>query len=193
MKFLKNYILNIANGKVYFGVESTSEFKTYGVALLDVSLYFMYGDNNLIIENERHIEFIKARLEKERERSMNSSQFFNEVEYAYSWQNELYVEMEKDQVYIEKWSLCTRLTLSEYLELFKSIQDFLLRWRKKEQLVQALKDIASSLIKDQAMGLVCNDYLLNDTDLIRIYFHLNKLDDFDRFLSEIEFPLHMTD
>ncbi len=178
-----------SNGMIDFYLGSDNQHKSENVSLLSISLLHMYGRTNFIKSNNKHIHLTKNLLEGNVVKNKSGIP----VEYDYSWQYELQVEIMKGEVYIEKWGISTKLSGQEYLKILSSINDFLNRWQTKEKLIAEVEPIFDLYLNNKSDEINFESRTTRDGDKL-LLFHKkeNNTFAFDDFINRIEWPIHMT-
>ena len=192
MNIISEYKIRIDRERnIGFVVDSTSDFKCHGVSLFNMSIFRMYGNTNFLISNNDYINYLSNLM------SNRDYQIFNDdgipISYDFCWQHEIYVEILSDCVYIEKWGLCTKIKLEEFIEVFNDIQHFLKRWKSKGVLISQIKDAFTLKDSKEARELF---FIKTESEINndQIQLMLNESDfemDINEYIKTLNFPVHM--
>lgn len=124
------------DAEVFFALESKPIFTSYGNALFNYTSKRIFPGEIL--------NTCSQRIQNLSDYILNPQIYENYNDYLHDefsgLIHEEQINGDRDFVYVERWSLCTKIPLEEFLQLFLTFEEYLKKWSNTDFLINTIKD-----------------------------------------------------
>ncbi len=182
MRIINQHIIWL-NKSLEFSVICKPEYATKEVSLFSFGTKQLYPQKDYLIENKLFIEHISQIISQKKK---------DEVYEFFGFQHELFIKVNFEETYAEKWGFSTTVSTEDFLGIFYSIQSFLESWNDRQKLTQLITESFEEIKNSKHDINTVFIKKINSTDQLKMILSEEELAmSAEAYLKTINWPMHL--